>query len=61
MANNYVMESLLKKYNAEDMVKTVVNKSKPLGVYFSKSFIKSRPGFIDEFNNLLQTVRSELK
>jgi polar amino acid transport system substrate-binding protein len=51
MANNHVMGHLLKKHAASDRVKTVLNKNKPLAVYFSKKFVMSRPGFIELFNS----------
>lgn len=50
MANNYVMKALLQKYGVEDQVKIYLNKNKPLSVYFSKEFLKSRPVFIETFN-----------
>jgi polar amino acid transport system substrate-binding protein len=53
MANNYVMRALLQKYGVEDQVKIFLNKDKPLSVYFSKEFLKSRPMFIDKFNSLV--------
>jgi polar amino acid transport system substrate-binding protein len=53
MANNYVMRALLQKYGVEDQVKIYLNKDKPLSVYFSKEFIKSRPMFIEKFNSLI--------
>jgi polar amino acid transport system substrate-binding protein len=53
MANNYVMQALLQNYGVEDQVKIYLNVDKPLFVYFSKEFIKSRPMFIEKFNNLI--------
>jgi polar amino acid transport system substrate-binding protein len=53
MANNYVMQALLQNYGVEDQVKIYLNVDKPLFVYFSKEFIKSRPMFIEQFNNLI--------
>jgi polar amino acid transport system substrate-binding protein len=53
MANNYVMNALLQNYMAEDQVKIYLNTDKPLFVYFSKEFLKSRPMFIERFNNLI--------
>ena len=52
MANNYVMQALLQNYEVEDQVKISLNMDKPLFVYFSKEFLKSRPMFIEKFNNL---------
>ncbi len=53
MANNYVMQALLRQYGAEDKVKVYLNKDKPLFVYFLKEFINSQPTFIDTFNRHL--------
>ena len=53
MANNYVMQALLEKHEAEDRVKIYLNMNKPLSVYFSKKFVKTQPMFIDNFNNLI--------
>jgi polar amino acid transport system substrate-binding protein len=53
MANNYVMQELLQNYGVEDQVKIYSNTDKPLFVYFSKEFLKSRPMFIDKFNHLI--------
>lgn len=57
MANNHVMAALLKKYGAEDQVKIYLNRNKPLYIYFSNEFVKSRPGFIEKFNRLIQGCR----
>lgn len=53
MANNHVMAALLKKYGAEDEVKIYLNLDKPLGVYFSREFLQTHPGFIEKFNSLI--------
>lgn len=53
MANNHVMQALLRQYDAEDQVKIFLNQDKPLFVYFSKDFIKTRPTFIENFNQYL--------
>lgn len=53
MANDHVMQALLEKYAAEDRVKIYLNIDKPLYVYFSKEFSKSRPSFMDKFNRLI--------
>jgi polar amino acid transport system substrate-binding protein len=53
MANNYVMQAHLQNYEVEDQVKLYLNIDKPLFVYFSKEFLKSRPMFIEEFNHLI--------
>ena len=58
MANNYVMGALLQEYGVEDQVKSYLNKDKPLSVYFSKEFLKSRPAFIESFNNMVPECRN---
>jgi len=60
MANNYVMQALLEKYQVEDQVKIYLNTNKPLFVYFSKEFIKTRPMFIEEFNSLMAECSQQL-
>jgi len=57
MANNYVMEALLKKEGATQQVKSYVNKYKPLAVYFSKEYLATHPGFIDVFNSYVPMCR----
>ena len=57
LANQQVMEALLASLNAKDQVFSVLNRSKPLGVYFSKESLKSRPGFIEEFNSYVPECR----
>jgi polar amino acid transport system substrate-binding protein len=53
MANNYVMQALLQNYGMVDQVKIYLNMDKPLFVYFSNEFLKSRPMFIEKFNSLI--------
>lgn len=57
LANNYVMEALLKKEGMTQQVKSSVNKYKPLAVYFSKEYIATHPGFIDAFNSYVAMCR----
>lgn len=59
MANNYVMEAIMKEQGVTDKVKSYVNKNKPLGVYFSKKFVEKRPKFLKEFNRLVPGCRLE--
>ncbi len=59
MANNHVMAALLQKHGAEDKVRIFLNQDKPLYVYFSKGFLKSRPGFIERFNSLVPNCRKK--
>lgn len=58
MANNYVMNALLQEYGVEDQVKSYPNKDKPLYIYFSKEFLKSRPAFIENFDNMVPQCRN---
>ncbi len=57
MANNYVMEALLAKHDLGNNIKSYLVKNKPLGVYFSKAFLKLRPGFLKEFNSFIPDCR----
>lgn len=50
MANNYVMAELIIKNNVQRLIKTYTFMEKPLGVYFSKEFLKKYPNFLNEFN-----------
>jgi polar amino acid transport system substrate-binding protein len=51
LANNYVMDQVLEKMEAEQKVQRYVLKSKPLHVYFAKSFIKENSEFLSVFNS----------
>ena len=57
IANNLVMDQLLKKYKAEDKVEATVVRNKPLGVYFTKKFIKANPMFLGAFNKAVKECR----
>ncbi len=57
LANNYVMEALIQEHGANDKVKAYLNMSKPLGVYFSKKFLKSHPRFLVKFNTYVAECR----
>ena len=46
LANDQVMDEFLLTCNVKDRIKTFVNKDKPLGVYFSKTFLSKRPKFL---------------
>jgi len=50
LANDHVMEALLQSYGLKNRIKTFVSNDKPLGVYFSKTFLAKRPLFLAEFN-----------
>lgn len=58
MANNYVMDELTRTQGVGSQVRAVLNKNKPLGVYFSKAFIDKNPKFLDEFNQYVHEYRS---
>ena len=58
LANNYVMQSLLEKHKVTTRVKTYLNKDKPLGVYFSNTFLNDNPEFLKRFNNHVPSCRN---
>ncbi|MEH6631788.1 MAG: transporter substrate-binding domain-containing protein [Halopseudomonas aestusnigri] len=55
LANNQVMSKLLEEGQSE--VRRIVHKKKPLGVYFSKHFLSSRPDFLKMFNSHVKYCR----
>ena len=59
LANNYVMAELLKKHHATDRVKVFLNKEKPLGVYFSNTFLADKPLFLKDFNSYLSSCKAQ--
>ncbi|MEM9101166.1 MAG: transporter substrate-binding domain-containing protein [Pseudomonadota bacterium] len=59
LSNNLVMENLIRKANVFDNVKSYKAKRKPLGVYFSKSFITKYPQFLENFNVTIETMKSQ--
>jgi len=61
MANNLVMQELLKKENTKHKIKSYVNKHKPLGVYFSNTFLKKNPNFLETFNRYVPFCRDSQK
>lgn len=50
LANNLVMERLIREQGLEGQLRSVLQEDKPLGVYFSKAFLARTPGFIERFN-----------
>lgn len=58
LANDQVMGALLKKHNAEDKVRTTLNRSKPLSVYFSNKFIARNMQFLAAFNRSVLECRA---
>lgn len=61
LANNLVMENLLQQHDAKATVRSVLQQDKPLGVYFSKKFLSSRPGFLARFNDQVASCRGASK
>ena len=57
LANNLVMDVLIKKQQVEDKLKFYVAKDKPLGVYFTKLFLKKNAGFLDKFNKAVRKCK----
>ena len=57
LANNLVMEELLKKRNSQGQLRSVLQENKPLGVYFSKEFLAKSPGFLSAFNRQVPACR----
>ena len=57
IANNYVMAAILARNEASGRVKVVTIKDKPLGVYFSNTYIEEHPLFIEEFNHNVASCR----
>lgn len=58
LANELVAEKTLAKMNlSSDRFKIYLNKDKPLGVYWSKKFLSTNPGFLEQFNKYTRTCR----
>lgn len=58
LASEQSMKSVLKEKNADGKVRVVLNRNKPLGVYFSKQFLDKAPHFLSKFNNEIPECRS---
>lgn len=50
LANDQVMDSLIRSQDLTGHLRKVLLRNKPLGVYFSKTFLASDPGFLEKFN-----------
>ncbi|MBX9915200.1 MAG: transporter substrate-binding domain-containing protein [Pseudomonadaceae bacterium] len=50
LANNLVMEKIISDTGQQDKVRSVLQQDKPLGVYFSKNYLKTHPDLLDRFN-----------
>lgn len=61
LANNHVMDELIRKSQAEDKIKYFVNKDKPLAVYFAKTFIDKHKDFLPAFNDKVRSCRTPHK
>ncbi|WP_415903551.1 hypothetical protein ACMXYR_07615 [Neptuniibacter sp. QD29_5] len=57
LANDQVMNNLIEGFGHQEKVRSVLNRNKPLGVYFSKEFLSSQPNFLAQFNNALSSCR----
>lgn len=57
LANNRVMENLLKELGVTSHVKIYPFKDKPLGVYFTNRFVSQYPDFLKEFNQHVRDFR----
>lgn len=58
LANDQVMAALLEKKKVSDVVKTFLNKKKPLGIYFSNTFMDKNPDFLIRFNSFVAECRN---
>ena len=50
LANSLAMDLLIREAGVQDKLRSVVLRSEPLGVYFSKRFLAGAPGVLDKFN-----------
>lgn len=60
LANNLVMADIIREKNTGDKIASTVLRNKPLGIYFSKRFIKQTPDFLRVFNRAIKTCRKSL-
>lgn len=60
LANNLVMDKLLREHKLETAVRSVLQESKPLSVYFSKPFLAGSPGFLEAFNAQVEPCRAKV-
>lgn len=61
LANNLVMERLIREQSLDGQLRSVLQEDRPLGVYFSKAFLAGRPGFLERFNAQLGACRSTVR
>ncbi len=57
LASEMVAKDVIVKLNLSDKINTVLNRNKPLGVYFSKKFLDDYPQFLNQFNELVLECR----
>lgn len=50
LANNLVMEKILRDSGQQSVVRSVLQEDKPLGVYFSKRYLTEHPDLLASFN-----------
>jgi len=61
LANNLVMEQLIREQGLEGRLRSVLQEDKPLGVYFSKAFVARNPGFLERFNEQVAPCRKSAR
>ena len=59
LANNLVMEKILREAGGEAHVRSVLLEDKPLGVYFSKAFLATRADFLPRFDAQIPDCRRQ--
>lgn len=57
LGSELVAKDVIAKFNLSDKIKIVLNRNKPLGVYFSKKFLSENPKFLEQFNRLIKECR----
>ncbi|QTA84383.1 substrate-binding periplasmic protein [Desulfonema magnum] len=60
LANNMETDEIIKNEKIEDRFKVITLKDKPMGIYFSKIFLKKNPCFLKKFNKYVHEYRSGL-
>jgi ABC-type amino acid transport substrate-binding protein len=59
LANNLVMDKILRESGQQDAVRSVLQQDKPLGVYFSKVYLKDHPDLLERFNAQVPACREQ--
>jgi len=60
LANNLVMEKILRDSAQQNIVRSVLQEDKPLGVYFSKQYLARNPDFLAGFNARIPGCREKI-